>query len=366
MNKKLLAVAVAVSVVLAAGCEDHMQKKRQEARGRWAESRAEMLTRLATGCFKRGEMGRARDSVEEALTGAPKYAPLYILAARLAFERGELDEAAAYARNAKAIDPQSAAAEYVLGTTEQALGHLEAARDAFSEAVRLDPTSEAYVLAEAELLVACNQVTVAAERLQGAISRAPGRAASHLAYGDVLCMMEGYEEAIGSYRIAQRLDPKREDVADRIAVALFRSGAYAEAERTLADLAGSKTGTGSEWLRGMRAECLLALGRVAEARDQYAALMRDRSDSIELLIAMAKCDILEDRPGPARARLEVALARQPAHAEANALLGYLLVEGHRPGEAVSYLRLALEDPAFPYRKTVELLLSRASAPEEVR
>lgn len=364
--ERILIAAIAVSVILAAGCDNHIQRKRLEARARWGESRAEMLTKLAEGSFKRGEMGRSRDCVEEALTGAPKYAPLYVMAARLAVERGELDTAAAYAENARIIDPQSARAHYVLGTVEQALGRFDKACVAFAEAARLDPANEACVLAEAEMRVACNEALLAAEGLQEAVSRMPGRAAIHMAYGDVLCLLGRYDEAVGAYRIASRLDPRRDDLAERIAVALYYAGAYDEAEPLLAELVASRTDTGAPWLASMRAECLIALGRVPQAREIYVAQMKDAPGSIELLLAMAKCDILENRLGDARARIEVTLARQPAHAEANALMGYLLVEGDRPGQAVSHLRLALKDQQAPYRKTVELLLNRASAPEDPR
>ncbi|MGB2998983.1 MAG: hypothetical protein WBC59_10160, partial [Phycisphaerae bacterium] len=49
------------------------------------------------------------------------------------------------------------------------------------------------------------------------------------------------------------------------------------------------------------------------------------------------------------------------HAEANALMGYVLMEAGRPGEAVSHLRLALEAPDCADREAVERLLARAGA-----
>jgi len=361
MTKRLLAVAISMTVLLVAtGCENHMQRKRDEARTRWADSRAEMLTRLAQGAFDRGEIGRARECVDEALTGAPKYAPLYVLAARIAFERGEIDTAASYASSAIAIDPQLAEAYYVQGTLEQFLGHLEQSRTAFAEAARLDPKSESYVLAEAELLVACKQTDRAAECLADAVERMPGRAAVQLAYGDVLCLLGRYGEAVGAYHIAQRLDPKRDDLTDRLALALFGAGDYAEAESLLATLAESKSGAGFEWIGLKRIECLLALGRAADARALATSLLKRQPDAVALLVARAKCDVVDHRFDGARDDLEKVLSAQPSNAEANAIMGYLLIESDHPGEAVSHLKLALRDPTLPRRETVERLLDQAS------
>ena len=53
---------IVVALFLADGCgTTHSARTRQEARNRWGVSRAEMVTKLAEGCFGRGEIGRARE-----------------------------------------------------------------------------------------------------------------------------------------------------------------------------------------------------------------------------------------------------------------------------------------------------------------
>jgi cytochrome c-type biogenesis protein CcmH/NrfG len=78
------------------------------------------------------------------------------------------------------------------------------------------------------------------------------------------------------------------------------------------------------------------------------------------LVGAAKCDILERRLPSARKALEDALAREPQHSEANALMGYVLLAEGRPGEAAPHLTLALRDPQCAGRATVERLLARAN------
>lgn len=359
IKRALLYLAV-TGLVLVVGCgPTYMDKQREEARHRWAVSRAEMATKMAEGCFQRGEMGRAHQYVDDLVRNGVPYAPLYVLAARLAADKGDLDAARMYADSARTLDPKSAEAHYVLGTIEQALGNTNFALTAFSEAVCLDPNQARYVLAEAELLVAQDQTERAVESLRDATQRMPGRAEVHAALGDVLMFLGKDEQAAGSLRIAVRLEPGRTDLQERLALALYHSGSYAEAESLLGDLALSQPDFAAGWLASMRADCLMAMGRTARAREVYLALSQTRRDSVGPLVGAAKCDILEGRLPSARKALEDTLAREPQHSEANALMGYVLLAEGRPGEAAPHLTLALRDPQCAGRATVERLLAKA-------
>ena len=358
--KRVTLYAAVVGVFLAAGCgQTHIEKKREEARQRWGESRASMMVKLAEACFKRGDLVRAREHVEEIIKAGIPYAPVYVLAARLSAEMKELDEARDYAETAKTIDPESAEARYVLGTVEQTLGHETEALAEFAKAAELNPDVARYALAEAEMLVASGKAQAAAGRLAEAAERMPGRADVHAALGDVLSFLGRYREAAGGYRIALRLDPEQRECKERLATALFYSGAYDEAEPALAELAKCEPDFAAGWIRQMRADCLMDLGRTDEARTLYEVQARSASGASRPLVALAKCDIFEGLLPSARKFLEAALASHPQDIEANALMGYVLVAEGRPGEAVSHLKLALKDPKCDGRETVEWLLARA-------
>ncbi len=359
-TKRVILYAAVAGVFLAAGCgQTHIEKKREEARQRWGESRAKMMVKLAEGCFKRGDLVRARKHVEDILNANIPYAPGYALAARLAAEMKELDKAHDYAETAKAIDPESAEARYVLGTIEQTLGHETKALVEFTKAVELNGDVAGYALAEAEMLVAADQAQAAAGRLAEAAERMPGRADVHAALGDVLSLLGRHQEAAGAYRIALQVDPEQPRSRERLATALFYSGAYDEAEPILAELAKSEPDFAAAWIHQMRADCLLVLGRTDEARTLYEAQARRASATSRPLVALAKCDIFQNRLPSAGKFLDAALASHPQDTEANALMGYILVAQGRPGEAVSHLKLALKDPKCDGRETVEWLLARA-------
>lgn len=361
----------AACLVLAAGCgQTHFNKQREEARARWTQSRGKMAARLAQGCYDRGEFDLARRHVEEILKFGEPYAPIYVLAARLAIEKGELDDARAYAEQAKAIDPKDPEACYVLGTVEQTLGHDGTALAEFAEAASLRPNEARYSLAESEMLVAAGRADGAAIRLRDAVERMPGQAELRTALGDVLSLLGQYGEAVGCYRMGLRLGSAPKTVRERLAVATFRSGAYAEAAPMLADMAASYPDVGPEWLFQMRVDCLLALERVEEARPLCQRRAEACPASSVPHVALAKCDILDDQLPSARKYLETALAFDPSDGEASALMGYVLVVQGRSREALPYLRSAMKDPKCAGRRTIRQLLARAEGrpieePEDV-
>jgi len=360
MDTKRAILYIAVTgLVLASGCRQaYMSQQRDEARQRWAVSRAEMVTKLAEGCYHRGEVGRAQQHLDEVIHSGAPYAPLYVLAARMAADKGDLDGARTFAENAKAIDPESAEARYVLGVVEQMLGQADRALEEYSEASRLDPAESKYVLAEAEMRVAAGQAEQAAKSLADAAGRMSGRAEVHAALGDVLTLLARYADAVTSYRTALRLEPDRPDFKERLAIALFYSGAYAEAEPALAELIKTGPDFATEWAQRMRGECLIALRRLPEARALYQTLANSRPDAAAPLVGLAKCDILDNRLPAAKALLEQALARSPRHAEANALLGCILVTEDKPAEAEPHLALAVQDPKFVDRAAAERFLAK--------
>jgi Tfp pilus assembly protein PilF len=365
--KRTLLYGVVVGLMLAAGCgRSTMNQDRQRAQKHWAESRAEMATNLAQGCYNRGEFARANEHIDELIRQNVPYAPMYVLAARLAAERGDLDTAGVFARNAQSLDPSSAEACYVLGTIEQTLGHNDAALAEFTEAAAIDPAQARYVLARAELLVSEGLPVQAAQVLNEAISQMPGRGDLQAALGDVLSTLKRHAEAVGCYRIALRLAPDQADVKERLAVALFYSGAYAEAETALADLDPFGKDPTPAWVACMRAECFMALGRVAQAREAFEVAAKVHPALPAAVVGLAKCDILENRLPSAHKFLDQVLARDARHAEGNALMGYVLVaEGH-PGEAVPHLELALGDPKLADRAAIEKLLNLARSRLERR
>jgi predicted Zn-dependent protease len=156
-----------------------------------------------------------------------------------------------------------------------------------------------------------------------------------------------------------RLSPKRADVGERLATALFLSGAYAEAVPLLEDVVNREGAKPPTYVVRMWGESLVATGRVEEARPALERVLEADPDALEVCMALAKCDLLENERASARQRLNKVLTRVPDHAEANALMGLLLLHAGRDGEAVPHFRLALASPECVEREAVERLLAQA-------
>jgi len=294
-TKRFILGAAVVAIVVAAGCENHMTAKRQEAEQRWATSRAEMVTNMARHSYERGDFARARDQLDPIVRSSAPYAPAYVLLARLSVDQGKLDEARTYARIATTMDGAAAEAWYVLGTVEQTLGDRQAALNAFAKAAGEEPRNPMYTLAEAEMFVAIGEVEAAASSLGAACDQMPGSAEVHAAYGDILSRLGQYEEAVGRYRVALRLNPDNATPKERLAVALFRSGAYAEAESILAGLESTEPDFASGWICQMRADCHLALRRTEGARALYQRRAKAAPEAVLPRLGLARCAILDGR-----------------------------------------------------------------------
>jgi len=355
-TKRFVIGAAVVVLILAAGCDNYMGRKRVEAEKRWADSRATMVTNMAARSYERGNFARAREQLDPLVRSSTPYAPAYILMARLSADQGDLDEGRDYARSATQLDKTSAEAWYVLGTVEQTLGHPQEALNAFGKATGEAPTSPHYTLAEAEMFVAIGEVEAAARCLQAACEQMPGSGEIHAAYGDVLARLGRDAEAAAHYRTALRLNPDNTGPRERLARALFHAGAYAEAEPILADLQATEPDFSTGWMCQMRADCLLALRRTDEARSLYARRAEATPKAVLPRVGLARCAVLEDQLPEAQRHLEFVLRQRPGHSEANGLLGYVLAARGRPDEAVPHLRLAMQDPACQGKETIRHLL----------
>jgi predicted Zn-dependent protease len=89
------------------------------------------------------------------------------------------------------------------------------------------------------------------------------------------------------------------------------------------------------------AECLVSLGRLAEAAQGDEALRRQTPDDPEVLFRLARCRADLARRDEARALLDRLLARQPDHAEALLERGRLEYHHDSPAEAEVFLRRAV-------------------------
>ncbi|MEO8259410.1 MAG: tetratricopeptide repeat protein [Acidobacteriota bacterium] len=193
---------------------------------------------LFTRAFRSRLLAENIKGYEMMLQADPDNASMHDDAALLYAQAGNAAGAAGHFAATVRIKPESAAAQYNLGTVLLLQSRRDEARRAFQRAVEIDP---AYANAHRSLgtvLYAEGQLDDASRSYRRAIELAPGDASAHHNLGVLLQVQGKLAEAIAEYREAVRLDGRQVDAHFGLAVSLAGLGqfeqAVASAEQALA------------------------------------------------------------------------------------------------------------------------------------
>ncbi len=286
---------------------------------------------LAVRCFQSARVEESQDAVSllelaEAYYGAGKNPAARRAALRVAETAGSdprihftlgllLAEHGEYAMAAgqfEAIPPpeRDAAADLNLGAAYSQLGHFEQARQAYQDALRLDPSNpDAYL------------------RL-GLDAAAQGNHAASLDW-------------LGE---AHNKRPERTDIACALARALIRAGNYERAQQILSSARDRHPQDAGVW--ETLGDLYYRQHRERDAQQAYHECLRLNPQSATTQLSLARVNLELGQPEDARKDLERVLQRDPQNAEANALLGRMALQSGRAEAALAYSRQALaRDPA---------------------
>jgi Tfp pilus assembly protein PilF len=162
---RVLIVAFGAAVVAAAGCQldgsllsKHMSGDgRADAKQQWQAVRGRVRLQLARQHLEAGRLSEAEVELEQAIAISPEEPQAYLVAARLRLEQDkpvEAREVIAIALSMAGDDPEIA---YFAGVVAQRYGELERALVHYTVAFERAPTAAAYLLAQAEMLVALDR-----------------------------------------------------------------------------------------------------------------------------------------------------------------------------------------------------------------
>lgn len=151
-----------------------------------------------------------------------------------AVRAGQLEQAREAYRKAVSADPRNPQARYNLGVALAKTGREGEATHHLSAAARLEPGSARNALALAWNLDQLERDQDALSYYRMAIDRGENDSSVHRLLGDVLMRLDRPEEALRHYRTARELAPGEALPAFREAVALVRTGRYAEASERFA------------------------------------------------------------------------------------------------------------------------------------
>ena len=141
---------------------------------------AEARTRIAAIQYAEGHPAEAHKTIDEVLAREPDNGPALLVKARFLLRENQLDAALARATTAVRSDPESAAAQYMLGNIQASRHDTDAAVRAFQEALRLNPRAVAAQLQLARLQLATGAIQPAAASAEEAVSSAPDNPVARL------------------------------------------------------------------------------------------------------------------------------------------------------------------------------------------
>src|SRR4051794_37481714 len=164
--KKVLPILLA-AVMLGCGSDKPQPTQKAKVTEQWNVARADVLGSLATEQYNGGNIEKARESINKAITLYPKSARFHVVSAKIAMEQGQLEQAEKELRLAQLMDPKIAEADYLCGVVYERWQKPQVAFELYQSASFKAPEEIAYVMASAEMLVAMNRQADALDLLKG-------------------------------------------------------------------------------------------------------------------------------------------------------------------------------------------------------
>jgi predicted O-linked N-acetylglucosamine transferase (SPINDLY family) len=283
--------------------EDFLDKAARE--GTSVEGDGDWHLAEALRLIRAGQTADAEKHCRAALAEDPDCVVALRQLAMIAFGRGDLEHAAAYAARVVALDPQLAEghAEYALAL--HGLGKQDAAIEHYVRAVTLKPDF--------------------------------GEAYNNL--GNVHLARRNFEEAVRCYERAVALQPDSVGLLTNLAIALAHQGKYAAAtpycERAAAldpEAAETQNNLGRAYF-----EC----GRIDDAAARFRRVLKFHPDNFEAHLRLGNIEFVRKDFDEAKIHYEKALAIRPDHAEVLYNLAVVAFGDGRRDEAIGFYQRAL-------------------------
>jgi tetratricopeptide (TPR) repeat protein len=235
---------------------------------------------------------------------------------------------------------------YARGVDALTQGRLDAAEQAFREAVKQDATDADALLGLVEVSFARRQLDEAERRLAAAAKAAPDHPRVLATQGRMLGVKGKTAEAEAALRKAIELDPKlvrpRIDLADLLAARRDHDAAieqYREVTRLDARHAGAHYALGMS---------LQAKGQLDAAAESLKAAIERAPDSTLAPLALARLELGRRRAAPAMVEVERILKRDPKQVDALVIQGDVQeLSGSADAALRSYAEAARHAPKSP-------------------
>ncbi len=345
MRSTLRAIPVLFLLGVMTGCANsgdktYGEQQKDAARKQWASARAGVLHNLAREQYQTGHFDKCRQTLEDALKLDPDNAAIHLLYAKLGIEQGNLDVSDRELAIARKLVPTDAEADYLSGVVSQRWQRNEQALTYYKAASEKQPAELAYLLAQAETLVAMNKSDEALALLEARVVYFEHSAPIRDAVGQLYMQRGKYIQAVDMFRQASILSTDDLAVREHLALAQFRAKQYRDASDTLVRLLKDERYLKRADLYIAQGECCLQLGRFREARESFELASQISPAQAGIWLGMAKSAMELSDLRRAEMSLKRALTLDPASSESNLLMGYLRLKQDKLDEAMASFRKA--------------------------
>lgn len=305
---------------------------------------ADLWIRRGDICVMAEKAADALESYEKALEMAPENRTAMLSMLRLLKENERYGEAAGLLDSYLKTHPEDSHLWFEKGWFSEKGGDNEEALLDYDQAVSLDAGCTRAVACKALLLMREKRPDEALECYDLLIERKPDNAAVHHSRGLVLKVLGRYDEALGSFKEAIRLDPSDMDTLIEIAELSLGIGRFEDALGYYKRLIESGV-SGADVLTG-QGDAYKALGMAAEALDAYENATKAGGDISRALKGKAAILAASGRTDEAEETYNAVLEMIPSDTAVLLGLASLYEDAGRPEQALSaYERLLITNPA---------------------
>ncbi len=339
------------ALLLAGGCAKRGDTHKEQAHARWNDARARVLLNLANEHYTRGNLVEARKTTTDALRVSNRVAGVFVLAAKLDIEDGNLQVASNSLAAAKELDPTDPEPFYLSGIIAERWQQPEEALMAYQTASQMRPSEQAYLLAHAEALMTLDRAEEAATLLEGRIIFFESSASLRDMLAQVYQELGRHTDAAEFYRQAAVLAPDEPALRERQALALMQAHQWSKAAELLERLIDRPELADKLALHMALAECRMQQGNHAMARAAFLRATRIEPRNHAAWLGLGKASLAADDLQRVQYAIAQAEALRPTGrnaADLALLRGYMHLKQQRPeAAATSFEEARGHDPADP-------------------
>ena len=267
--------AIAASVVLISGCDSvHKGTKVEKnlAVQRLEGIKAATEFEIAKQSYLGGDLDKSFKAINRSIALNANMPKSYILRGRIQLEQGDLEGSILSFQQAEKVDEKSVEAQYYQGLVAERINHSEEALVFFTKAADLDPQNAQYVIAAAETLIDLNKVEEAAAFLKSRGDKFQHNPGVRQTLGHLAMIQNHPEIAVSQFSEARLLAPEDTGIVEDLLHAQMEVGQFADAEYNLQRLLKTEKGKARRDLKHLRAECLVKVDRLMDARELFIQL----------------------------------------------------------------------------------------------